>query len=85
MPTRDEILQALTAVIDPELRRFERRGEGARARVARDLRTLRGNVVTTRGDVGAQAGLVGARVENLVQGGITAGTQVAARAVERVA
>jgi len=71
--------------VETELRRFERRGEGARARVARDLRTLRGNVVTTRGDVGAQAGLVGARVEHLVQSGLTAGTQVAAKAVERVA
>jgi hypothetical protein len=42
-------------------------------------------VITTRRDVGAQAGLVGARVENLVETGISAGTQAAGRAVERFA
>jgi hypothetical protein len=86
--SRDKLereLRARQRRVETELRRFERRGESARARVERDLKALRGNVVTTRRDVGAQAGLVGARVENLVQGGITAGTQVAARAVERVA
>lgn len=58
--------------------RFERRGESARTRVERDLRGV-------RRDVEAQAGLVGSRIENLVQVGITAGTQVAAKATERVA
>jgi hypothetical protein len=83
--TLERELRARQRRVETELRRLERRGEGARARVERDLRTLRGSVVTTRRDVGAQAGLVGSRVENLVQTGITAGTQVAARAVERVA
>jgi hypothetical protein len=75
-----------------DLRTFERRGERARTqlerelrsrreRVERDLRALRG----TRRDVGAQANLAGARLENLLQTGITAGTQVAARVTERVA
>ena len=68
-----------------ELRRFERRGQGARARVQHDLEALRGNVVAGRRDAGAQAGLVGAQVGNLVQTGIAAGTQVAARVTERVA
>jgi hypothetical protein len=86
--SRDKMQRELRARqrrVETELRRFERRGESASARVERDLRSLRGNVVTTRRDVGAQAGLVGSRVENLVQTGITAGTQVAARAVERAA
>jgi hypothetical protein len=78
-------LRARQRRVETELRRFERRGESARARVERDLKTLRGNVVTSRRDVGAQAGLVGAQVGNLVQSGITAGTQVAAKAAERVA
>jgi hypothetical protein len=85
--SRDKLERGLRARqrrVEAELRRFERRGERARARVGRDLRTLRGNVVTTRRDVGAQAGLVGSRVENIVQSGITAGTQAAAKAVERV-
>lgn len=78
--------------IETELARFERRGTTARdrverelgrrrERVERDLRTLRG----ARRDAAAQAGLVGSRVENLVQTGVTAGTQAAAKAVERVA
>jgi hypothetical protein len=86
--SRDKVereLRARQRRAETELRRFERRGETARARVERDLRALRGNVITTRRDVGAQAGLVGARVESLVQTGISAGTQAAARAVERVA
>jgi hypothetical protein len=86
--SRDKVQRELRARqrrVETELRRFERRGESARARVERDLRTLRGNVVTTRRDAGAQAGLVGARVENLVQSGLTAGTRVAARAIERAA
>jgi hypothetical protein len=86
--SRDKVereLRARQRRVERELRRFERRGESARARVERDLRTLRGSVVTGRRDVGAQAGLVGSRVENVVQSGITAGTQVAAKAAERVA
>jgi hypothetical protein len=86
--SRDKVQRELRARqrrVETELRRFERRGETARARVERDLRGLRGNVVTTRRDVGAQAGLAGARVGNLVQTGITAGTQVAAKVTERVA
>jgi hypothetical protein len=89
-------LRARRRRVETELRRFERRGETARTRlerelresrtrVERDLRALRGNVVTGRRDAGAQAGLVGARFENLVQSGITAGTQVAAKVTERVA
>lgn len=64
--------------VEQDLRRFERRGETARTRVERDLRGV-------RRDAGAQAGLVGARVENLVQTGITAGTQVASKVTGRVA
>jgi hypothetical protein len=86
--SRDKVQRELRARqhrVETELRRFERRGDRARAHVERDLKALRGNVVMSRRDVGAQAGLVGSRVENLVQTGITAGTQVAAKAVERVA
>jgi hypothetical protein len=85
-------LRAQRGRIETELRRFERRGTTARDRFERelaarrervegDLRTLR----SARRDAAAQAGLVSSRVENLVQTGITAGTQVAAKAVERVA
>ena len=71
MPSREEILKALEAVIDPELRQ-------RRTRVEREIRS-------TRNDVSAQADLLGSRVENLVQTGITRGTQVATRVQERVA
>ena len=64
--------------VERELRRFERRGTTARDRVERDLRTA-------RRDAAAQAGLVTSLAQNLVQSGVTAGTQVAAKAVERVA
>ena len=85
-------LRAQRRRVESDLRRFERRGTTARdrferelgrrrERVERDLRALRG----ARRDAAAQAGLVSSRVENLVQTGITAGTQVAAKAVERVA
>jgi hypothetical protein len=78
--------------VETNLRKFERRGEKARgeferelrarrARVEHDLRALRG----TRRDVSAQANHVGARVENLVQAGITRSTQAAAKVTERVA
>ena len=114
MPSRDEILKALEAVIDPELRRsivelemvrsidaadglvrvtvslttpgcpirshFEtavRQAVGALDGVERELRA-------TRKDVSAQADLVTARVENLVQTGITRGTQVATKVQGRV-
>jgi len=44
-------------------------------------RELRG----VRTDASARAGLVGAQVENLVQTGVTVGSQVAAKVTERVA
>src|SRR4051794_20126366 len=85
-------LRAQRRRIETDLRRFERRGTPARdsfgrelgrrrERVERALRSLR----SARRDAGAQADLVSARAQNLVQTGITAGTQVAAKAVERVA
>jgi hypothetical protein len=78
--------------LEGDLKKLERRGAPARdrvereldrrrERVERDLRALRG----TPGDAAAQANLVGSRAQNLVQTGITAGTQAAAKAVERVA
>jgi hypothetical protein len=82
-------LRARQRRIETDLRTFERRGTTARngfereigkrrERVERDLRSLR----TARRDASV---LVGARAQNLVQTGITAGTQVAAKAAERVA
>jgi len=69
--------------------RFERRGTTARNRFEREVRARRQRVERDlRGvsrDAGAQAGLVGSQVENLVQTGVTAGTQAAARLTERVA
>jgi hypothetical protein len=85
-------LRAQRRRVETDLRRFERRGTTARdrferelgrrrERVERDLRAVRG----ARRDAAAQADLVGSRAQNLVQTGITVGTQVAAKAVERVA
>jgi hypothetical protein len=75
--------------LETDLRRFERRGTTARNRFERELRRRRDRVERdlrgVRRDASAQAGLVGARVEHLVQSGVTAGTQVAAKAIERVA
>ena len=72
-----------------ERNRVERRVKKARTRVERELRQRRTRVEreirSTRKDVGAQADLLGARVENLVQTGITRGTQVATKVQERVA
>jgi hypothetical protein len=78
--------------LESDLKKFERRGTTARdqlereiakrrERVERDLRGLR----SARRDAAARADLVSSRVENLVQTGITAGTQVAAKVTERVA
>jgi hypothetical protein len=85
-------LRAQRRRVESDLEKFERRGATARDRferelgrrreqVERDLQALR----STPRDASAQANLVGARAQNLVQTGITAGTQVAAKAVERVA
>jgi hypothetical protein len=85
-------LRAQRSRIESDLRRFERRGTTARdsferelgkrrERVERDLRSLR----TARRDAAGQAGLVSSQFENLVQSGITAGTQVAAKVTGRVA
>ena len=86
--------------LQSDLKRFERRGrternrverrvKKARTRVERELRQRRSRVEreirSTRKDVGAQADVLSARVENLVQTGITRGTQVATRIQERVA
>ena len=76
--TLEHELRARRQRVETELRRFERRGHSAGARVQRDLEALRGNVIASRRDAGAQVG-------HLVQTGITAGTQVAARVTERVA
>jgi hypothetical protein len=85
-------LRAQSRRIETDLRRFERRGTTARDRFERELgrrrerveRGLRG-LRSARRDAAAQSGLVGSRAQNRVQTGITAGTQAAAKAVERVA
>ena len=64
-------LRARQRRFESDLKKFERRGTAVRDRFEREL--------------AAQAGLVSARAQNLVQTGITTGTQVAAKAVERVA
>src|SRR4051812_19259126 len=86
--------------LESDLKRFERRGrternrverrvKKARTRVERELRQRRTRVErelrSTRRDVGAQAALLPARVETLVQTGTPRGTQVATKAQERVA
>jgi hypothetical protein len=86
--------------LESDLKRFERRGrternrverrvKKARTRVERELRQRRTRVEreirSTRKDFGAQADVLGARVENIVQTGITRGTQVATKLQERVA
>ena len=75
--------------VERELRKLERRGTTARNHFEREVRARRQRVERDlRGvsrDAGAQAGLVGSQVENLVQTGVTAGTQAAAKLTERVA
>jgi hypothetical protein len=86
--------------LEADLKRFERRGrternrverqvKKTRTRVERELRQRRNRVErdlrATGKDVGAQANLLGARAQNLVQTGITRGTQVATKVQERVA
>ena len=86
--------------MEADLERFERRGrtertrveqqvKRTRARVERELRQRRDRVErelrSTRTDVGAQANLMTARAQHLVQTGITRGTQVATKVQERVA
>ena len=75
--------------VETDLRKLERRGTTARNRFEREVRARRQRVERdVRGvsrDAGAQAGLVGSQVENLVQTGVTAGTQAAAKLTERVA
>jgi hypothetical protein len=86
--------------IESDLKRFERRGRTERNRVERQVKRTRTRVErvlrqrrnrverelhSTRKDVGSQADLLTARVENLVQTGITRGTQVATKVQERVA
>jgi hypothetical protein len=85
--------------LEADLKRFERRGRTERNRVERRVKKTRTRVErllrqrrtrverdirSTRKDVGAQADLLGARVENIVQTGITRGTQVATKVQERV-
>ena len=75
--------------VESDLRKLERRGTTARNRFEREVRARRQRVEQDlRGvsrDAGAQAGLVGSQVENLLQTGVTAGTQAAAKLTERVA
>ena len=93
-------LTARRKSVQAEIRKFERRGKTernklerevkkARTRVERRVRKTRRDVEkqakATRKDVTTQADLVSARVENVVQTGITTGTQVAAKVTERVA
>jgi hypothetical protein len=82
-------LRARRHRIETDLRKLERRGTTARNRFEREVRARRLRVERDLRGVGrvagAQAGLVGSQVENLVQTGITAGTQVAAKVTERVA
>jgi hypothetical protein len=79
--------------LEAELKRFERRGRTERNRVERLLKRrvkrsrtrVERELRSTGKDVAAQADLLTARVENLVQTGITRGTQVATKVQERVA
>ena len=86
--------------LETELKRFERRGRTERTRVERRVKRTRKSVErelrqrrtrverelrSTRKDVGAQANLIGARAQNIVQTGITRGTQVATKVQERLA
>jgi hypothetical protein len=72
-----------------ERNRVERRVKKTRTRVERELRQRRNRVErelrSTRKDVTAQADFLTARVENIVQTGITRSTQVATKVQERVA
>ena len=86
--------------LQADIKRFERRGRTARNRSsARSRRPARASSASSASAAPAssarsarpartsraQADLLGARVENIVQTGITRGTQVATKVQERVA
>jgi hypothetical protein len=85
----DKVEGELRSRLETDLRKFERRGTTARNGLEHELRRRRDRVERdlrgVRRDASAQAGVVGARVEHLVQSGLTAGTQAAAKAIERAA
>jgi uncharacterized FlaG/YvyC family protein len=73
------------AGLEAEFKRFERRGSSARTRVRRDVQSLRSDLNKQVSGVTAQGRLVTARVENLVQTGVTAGQKAATSVQERIA
>jgi hypothetical protein len=84
------------AGLEAEFKRFERRGSTARksvrsdidarrARVRSEIKSLRSDLTKQVGSVSAPSKLVTARVENLVQTGLTAGQKAATKVQERVA
>jgi uncharacterized protein YfcZ (UPF0381/DUF406 family) len=98
---RDGVVELRTKYSTPkkaerELQRFERRGRSAvnqierdvkkaRTRVERELRERRTAVERGTRDNRSRAGVAMSQAQNVLQSGVLAGTQVAAKVTERVA
>ena len=87
LEARDRVVSTVNGVVEltsnrtsaeRQIKRLEKRGATARTRVEREVKGLRRNVT-------ANAGLVAAQVENVVQTGLTAGAKIVAGASDRVA
>ncbi|HWI74517.1 MAG TPA: hypothetical protein VNT55_21330 [Baekduia sp.] len=99
LSSRDKVekeLQVRRRRLEAELKRFERRGstevkrfereaKKTRTRVEKDIKGFRADVTKQVKPLTSQADLVTARVENLLQTGLTAGQKAATTVQERVA
>jgi hypothetical protein len=77
--------QRAIAGLEAEFKRFERRGTSARKQVRSDVKSLRSDLSKQVTNVAAPSKYVSARVENLVQTGLTAGQKAATTVQERIA
>jgi hypothetical protein len=92
--TRDRVAAAIDELrstystrkkTENELKRFERRGTSALKSIEKDVRSMIKDIETRTGPVVKNVELVGARVENVVQGGRTAATKASTTVQERLA
>lgn len=77
--------QRAIAGLEAEFKRFERRGTSARQQVRSDVKSFRADLSKQVTSVTAPSKFVTARVENLVQTGLTAGQKAATTVQERIA
>jgi hypothetical protein len=88
LSSRDKVekeLQVRRRRLEAELKRFERRGSTEVKRFEREAKKTRTRVAKQVKPLTTQADLVTARVENILQTGVTAGQKAATTVQERVA